>query len=133
MIFDSHAHYEDKKFDQDRVELLSMMNDNNIGRIVNVGSTLNTSIESIDLANSYKDVYAAVGIHPSEVAFPIDGDEDNTFEQSRMPDVLSRLEDLSKDGKCVAIGEIGFDYYWDKEEENHKLQREWFIAQLELA
>ena len=148
MIFDSHAHYEDKRFDADRLELLSNMRDNNIGRIVNVGSTLDTSKESIELTEEYEDIYAAVGIHPSEVAFPITGDphEDKddecvaeptppTLAESRckMPDVLAELEDLSSYGKCVAIGEIGLDYYRDKEEDIHKLQKEWFIAQLELA
>ncbi len=137
MIFDSHAHYEDKRFDADRVELLSMMRDNNIGRIVNVGSTLDTSKESIDLSQQYDDIYAAVGIHPSEVAFPIDGDDSNILSREEslklMPEVLGSLEELSSHGKCVSIGEIGLDYYWDKEEENHKLQREWFLSQLELA
>lgn len=137
MIFDSHAHYEDKRFDADRVELLSMMRDNNIGRIVNVGSTLDTSKESIDLSQQYDDIYAAVGIHPSEVAFPIDGDDSNILSRGEslklMPEVLGSLEELSSHGKCVSIGEIGLDYYWDKEEENHKLQREWFLSQLELA
>ena len=137
MIFDSHTHYEDKRFDLDRIELLSMMRDNNIGRIVNVGSTLVTSEESIQLADEYEDIYAAVGIHPSEVAFPIDGNEDNkkTADESRAlrDDVISRLSELSSHGKCVAIGEMGLDYYWDKDEENHILQKEWFISQLELA
>ena len=137
MIFDSHAHYEDKRFDADRVELLSMVRDDNIGRIVNVGSTLDTSKESIDLSQQYDDIYAAVGIHPSEVAFPIDGDDSNILSREEslklMPEVLGSLEELSSHGKCVSIGEIGLDYYWDKEEENHKLQREWFLSQLELA
>ncbi len=137
MIFDSHAHYEDKRFDADRIELLSMMRDNNIGRIVNVGSTLDTSKECIDLSKRYDDIYAAVGIHPSEVAFPVDGDDNNALSPKEslklMPEVLDSLEELSSHGKCVSIGEIGLDYYWDKEEENHKLQREWFLAQLELA
>ena len=145
MIFDSHAHYEDKRFDADRIELLSNMRDNNIERIVNVGSTLDTSKESIALTEEYEDIYAAVGIHPSEVAFPISGDPHNedvaeydllirlAESRSKMPEVLAELEDLSFYGKCVSIGEIGLDYYWDKEEDIHVLQREWFIAQLELA
>lgn len=137
MIFDSHAHYEDKRFDADRVELLCAMRDNNIGRIINVGSTLDTSRESIELSEKYEDIYAAVGIHPSEVAFPIDGDEENALSIQKsidiMPEVIDKLKGLSNSDKCVSIGEIGLDYYWDKEEENHNLQRKWFIAQLELA
>lgn len=137
MIFDSHAHYEDERFDVDRVELLSDMGSNNIGRIINVGSTLDTSKASIELSESFEDVYAAVGIHPSEVAFPIDRDMDNplSIDESLelMPKVLSEIESLSSHKKCVSIGEIGLDYYWDKEEDNHELQRQWFKAQLELA
>ena len=137
MIFDSHAHYEDGRFDADRVELLSMMRDNNVGKIINVGSTLKTSEQSVELAERYDDIYAAVGIHPSEVTFPIEGDEDEklTVDESLsvMTKVLDKLEGMLSHGKCVALGEIGFDYYWDKESEIHKLQREWFNAQLELA
>ena len=137
MIFDSHAHYEDKRFDADRVELLCAMRENNIDKIVNVGSTLNTSKESILLANDYEDVYAAVGIHPSEVSFPIDGDEQKKLavkdSLAIMQEIMDELEQLSYDTKCVSIGEIGLDYYWDKEEENHQLQKEWFRTQLELA
>lgn len=137
MIFDSHAHYEDERFEPDRGELLSDMRNNNIGRIINVGSTLDTSKASILLSELYEDIYAAVGIHPSEVAFPIDRDMDNplSIDESLelMPKVLSEIESLSSHKKCVSIGEIGLDYYWDKEEDNHELQRQWFKAQLKLA
>ena len=137
MIFDSHAHYEDKRFAPDRDELLCAMRENNIGRIINVGSTLDTSRESIELAEQYEDIYAAVGIHPSEVAFPFDGDESNklSIDDSLkiMPSVIDELRNLSSYGKCVSIGEIGLDYYWDKDKENHELQKKWFTSQLELA
>ena len=137
MIFDTHAHYEDESFDEDRGTLLAGMRENNVGRIVNVGSTLETSEASIELAKQYDDIYASVGIHPSEVTFPIKGADEGamTMDESRrmIPDIMSKLEDMSSYDKCVAIGEIGLDYYWDKEPENHALQREWFLAQLELA
>ena len=137
MIFDSHAHYEDKRFAPDRDELLCAMRENNIGRIINVGSTLDTSKESIELTEQYEDIYAAVGIHPSEVAFPFDGDESNKLSIDDsikiMPSVIEELRNLSSYGKCVSIGEIGLDYYWDKDKENHELQKKWFTSQLELA
>ena len=137
MIFDSHAHYEDKRFAPDRDELLCAMRENNIGRIINVGSTLDTSKESIELAEQYEDIYAAVGIHPSEVAFPIDGEESKKLSVDDsikiMPSVIDELRNLSSYGKCVSIGEIGLDYYWDKDKENHELQKKWFTSQLELA
>ncbi|MBE5899577.1 MAG: TatD family deoxyribonuclease [Lachnospiraceae bacterium] len=137
MIFDSHAHYEDKRFAPDRDELLCAMRENNIGRIVNVGSTLDTSKQSVELAGQYEDIYAAVGIHPSEVAFPIDGEERNALSIKEsvdvIPEVIKELKNLSTNRKCVSIGEIGLDYYWDKEEDNHNLQKQWFKVQLELA
>ena len=67
MIFESHAHYEDEKFDTDRIELLSSMLGKNIGRIINVGSTMETSRKSVELADAYELVYAAIGVHPSEI------------------------------------------------------------------
>ena len=68
MIFETHAHYDDEKFDADRVELLShLLRENNIGKVVNVGATLKGCKESIALAEKYDDVYAAIGIHPEEI------------------------------------------------------------------
>ena len=67
MIFETHAHYEDEKFDPDRVELLSSMEKNRIGRIINVGSSMSTSIKSVELAHQYDFIYAAVGLHPDAV------------------------------------------------------------------
>ncbi len=120
MIFESHAHYEDKKFDADRVELLSNMREHGIGTIVNVGSDLETSEKTLELAAEYKDVYAAIGVHPSEIACL-----DETG--------IEWLRERVSDPKVVAIGEIGLDYYWDKDQEVQKMQQYWFRRQLELA
>lgn len=120
MIFESHAHYEDEKFDTDRIELLSSMLGKNIGRIINVGSTMETSRKSVELADAYELVYAAIGVHPSE----IDCLNEDEFEW---------LREHASDSKVVSIGEIGLDYYWDKEPEVQKRQRYWFERQLELA
>lgn len=120
MIFDSHAHYEDKKFDEDRVELLSSMRQNKIGKIINVGSTLQTCKKSIEFAEQYQEVYAAIGIHPSEI-------------KSLKEDDITLLEEMLTHKKAVACGEIGLDYYWDKEEKIQELQKVWFYKQLELA
>ena len=67
MIFETHAHYEDERFDEDRQSLLASMRENGIGWIVNVGSTIETSVKSIELAQQYDFIYAAVGVHPSEI------------------------------------------------------------------
>ena len=121
MIFETHAHYDDEKFDADRVELLShLLRENNIGKVVNVGATFKGCKESIALAEKYDDVYAAIGIHPEEI------DEINV-------DVMEYLRQNASHEKVVAIGEIGLDYYWVKEEEQRKKQRIWFNKQMDLA
>jgi len=121
MIFETHAHYDDEKFDADRVELLShLLRENNIGKVVNVGATFKGCKESIALAEKYDDVYAAIGIHPEEI------DEIND-------DVMEYLHQNASHKKVVAIGEIGLDYYWVKEEEQRKKQRIWFNKQMDLA
>lgn len=120
MIFETHAHYEDEKFDPDRVELLSSMEKNRIGRIINVGSSMSTSIKSVELAHQYDYIYAAVGLHPDAV---MEYGEEN----------VNQLRELCKDPKVVAIGEIGPDYHYEKDEEVRKLQIKAFQGQLELA
>ena len=121
MIFETHAHYDDEKFDEDRVELLShLLRENNIGNIVNVGATFRGCKDSIKLAEEYDNVYAAIGIHPEEI------DEINE-------DVINWLKENSSNPKVVAIGEIGLDYYWVKEPEQRAKQRLWFDRQMDLA
>lgn len=120
MIFETHAHYEDEKFDSDREELLASMQAHGIGKIVNVGSSLETVKKSMDLAEKYDFIYAAVGVHPSEIACL---DEEG----------FAWLKEQAKHPKTVAIGEIGLDYYWDKEKDVQEKQRECFRRQLTLA
>jgi TatD DNase family protein len=121
MIFETHAHYDDEKFDEDRVELLShLLRENNIGNIVNVGATFRGCKDSIKLAEEYDSVYAAIGIHPEEI---------NEINE----DVIKWLRDNSSNPKVVAIGEIGLDYYWVKEPEQRAKQRLWFDRQMDLA
>ncbi len=123
MIFESHAHYDDERFDSDRVELLSLMQKKNVGRIINVGSTLKSSQTSLDLAREYEFIYAALGVHPSDISC-----------MEETPEGLDWIyRTAKKEKKVVAIGEIGLDYYWDKEEEIHKKQRQRFLEQLEIA
>ena len=118
MIFDSHAHYDDEAFDGDREDLLTRMRENGVGYIVNVGASLQGAKESTQLAARFPHVYAAVGVHPDHVG---DLDEEK----------MDWLKELCKLPKTVAVGEIGLDYYWDKE--SHSLQKEWFSRQLSLA
>lgn len=119
-IFETHAHYEDVKFDSDREELLASLPKQNIEYVINVGSNLETTNKSIELAKQYDYIYAAIGVHPSDV---------EELDESSY-DVL---EKAAKFEKTVAIGEIGLDYYWDKEPAVQAKQREWFKRQMLLA
>ncbi len=118
MIFETHAHYDDEQFDLDREELLQSMAAGGIGTIVNVSATFESCKRVVDMVHNYSFMYAAVGVHPDEV-----GELDDQK--------LNEMRRLCADPKVVAVGEIGLDYYWDKE--SRDLQRYWFIRQLELA
>ena len=118
MIFDTHAHYDDKQFDEEREEILNAMTEGGVGTIVNSGATLASCKKTVELADKYPFIYASVGFHPDEVG---------TLNEETFTD----LKALYQNEKVVAVGEIGLDYYWDKE--SHEVQKEWFIRQLNLA
>ena len=118
MIFDTHAHYDDEQFDIDRDSLLLSMKENGIGTIVNIGANLASSKTTLELAHKYDFIYGAVGVHPSDSAELSD-------------DNFDRIRQMCADEKCVAIGEIGLDYYWP--EPDHEIQKKWFVRQLDLA
>ena len=120
MIFETHAHYDDESFDEDREQLLCSLPEQGIGRVINVGASIETTKTTLALAAKYDFIYAAVGVHPSD----IDGLNEETYAWLKQQATLP---------KTVAIGEIGLDYYWDKEPEVQKAQRYWFKRQLELA
>lgn len=120
MIFETHAHYDDEKFDQDREQLLASLPEKGIKRVINVGASIATTKTTLALAESHEAVYAAVGVHPSDIG-------DLNEESFRW------LSEQTANPKVVAIGEIGLDYYWDKEPHIQAQQREWFRRQLELA
>ncbi len=118
MFFDTHAHYDDRAFDDDRYALLDSVHDAGVELIVDPGCDLKSSRASIALAERFPFVYAAVGIHPEEL-------------QDSTPEILAEISALAEDPKCVAIGEIGLDYYWDaSHKEEQKLL---FRQQLQLA
>lgn len=117
-IFDTHAHYDDEAFDEDRDALLAELPENGIARVVNVGASLASCGRTIEIMNRYDYIYGAIGVHPSETAEL----NDEAFEWLRQQ---CQLE------KCVAVGEIGLDYYWD--EPDRELQKKWFRRQLNLA
>lgn len=120
MIFETHAHYDDDRFQEDRESLIASMPERGIGRIINVGASIASTKTTLALAEKYEFVYAAVGVHPSDIA---DLNEET----------YGWLKEQTSWEKTVAVGEIGLDYYWDKEPEVQERQRYWFRRQLELA
>ncbi len=118
MIFDTHAHYDDEQFDEDREELLNSMQTHGVEAVTNIGSSLAASRRTIGLTEQYPFVYGAIGVHPNEVG---ELEEDG----------IAWLKEMCALPKIVAVGEIGLDYYWD--EPGHDIQKKWFERQLELA
>lgn len=117
-IFDTHAHYDDKAFDPDREALLKSLPEKGIARLVNVGADRASSEHALELAGKYDFIYAAAGVHPG-----------NTLEPER--EGCEWLRDMCRREKCVAVGEIGLDYYWNEPE--REIQKKWFVRQLALA
>ena len=118
MFFESHAHYDDKRFDIDREEILSKLEQNGIDYVVNVGADIKSSKESVIFSKKYSYIYSAVGVHPHYVDKMKESD-------------LEILETLCKEEKVIAIGEIGLDFYYDNSP--REKQRIWFARQLNLA
>ena len=99
-IFDSHAHYDDEKFETDRQEVLDGLFSDKICGIINCGCDLQSSIKSVELAKKYENIYAAVGVHPHE-AEDVNDDE------------FKKIMELVNEKKVVALGEIGLDFHYD--------------------
>ena len=141
MIFDTHTHYDDPRFSEDREEVLRSLKSCGVGTICNIGSDLETSRTSVALSKEYPFIYSAVGIHPENVLETTEEDIDTLrqmviserLEVSRAQEQIAAGADLYylPQKKIVAIGEIGLDYYW--EEVPHEVQKKWFIRQLELS
>ena len=120
-LFDSHAHYDDPRFDEDRDEVIKAVRENGVRYITNIGASLATSRAAVALSKQYDFIYAAVGVHPS------DAESD-----SRDPNWLDELESMYRENdKVRAIGEIGLDYYYGKDD--REIQAEVFRKQMALA
>lgn len=118
MIFESHAHYDDEAFDEDRQELLASLNGHGIDKVVNVGASLESCEATLRLMREYSFIYGAMGVHPSETAAL---NEEN----------FAWLCKQCANEKVVAVGEIGLDYYWKEPEA--PVQKVWFERQMDLA
>lgn len=117
MIIDTHAHYDDAAFDEDREQLIGELNNANI-IAVNVGATVDSAITAYNFSQRYANIYCSLGVHPDEVEHLSD-------------EVLQKFLELSSDKKVVSIGEIGLDYHWMVRPKSE--QQLWFEKQIELA
>lgn len=118
MIFDTHAHFDDEAFNEDRYDLLGRMRENGVGRIVNSGASKESNILTKQLATDFDFVWASFGIHP-------------TYAAEWTDDYERELEKMCQWERCVAVGEIGLDYYWD--DSTPAEQKVCFEAQMDLA
>ena len=119
MLFDTHAHFDDPRFDLDRDEVIQSLSSYGVGLVANIGANIPTSKQAVALANRYDFIYATVGIHPGDV----EGVKEEDIKE------LRRL--ATENPKVRAIGEIGLDYLYD--DDRHELQLFWFRRQLQLA
>ncbi len=117
-IFDTHAHYDDCAFDGEREAMLEALPESGIARVVNVGASVVSCERTVVLSKKYDYIYAALGIHPGETG-------EMTEEK------FEHLKKMCLWEKCVAVGEIGLDYYWGEPE--RETQKKWFVRQLNLA
>jgi len=120
-LFDSHSHYNDEKFDMNREEIIKETLANGVSNFIIAGYNIDSSKKAIEIAKKYEQIYTIAGISPNDVE-----DIKDNIEES-----ISQIEQIAKDKKVVAIGEIGLDYYWNKE--NKELQKEMFIKQIRVA
>lgn len=118
MIFESHAHYDDEAFDEDRKELLTSLRENGIDKVINIGASLDSCKRTLQLMKQYSFIYGAMGVHPSETG---ELNEEN----------FTWLREQCTADKVVAVGEIGLDYHWPEPEVH--VQKLWFEKQMELA
>lgn len=118
MIFDTHAHYDDEAFNEDREAVIKSLAAAGVETVVNIGASMASSETTLELTRNYPFIYGTAGVHPSETA---ELDEEK----------FQRLKEIVREPKIVAVGEIGLDYYWEKPA--HDIQKNWFERQLELA
>lgn len=121
-LFDSHAHLDDEKFNEDRAQLIQEIKKSGVSRLISAGYSLEASKKAKELAERYDFIYATSGISPNDIPQT----------EEKLWIMLDEIKEIAKQSKkIVAIGEIGLDYYWNKE--NKEIQKLAFIKQIELA
>ena len=119
-LFDTHSHYNDEKFDEDREEIIKATFESGVAKFMCIGYDLASSKKAIEIANSHENIYATCGISPNDITENFDNE-------------LEEIKEISKSDKVLAIGEIGLDYYWEKDKDKQENQRKAFIKQIKLA
>ena len=119
-FIDTHAHLYDERYDGDRAEMIARAGEAGVTQIISMGDTMAASAQVVADAEQYPTLYAAVGIHPESACVLTDAER-------------TQLLTWAKHPKVVAIGEIGLDYYWEKDPKARAMQRELFVTQLNLA
>lgn len=122
-LFDSHSHYNDEKFDIDREEIIKETLSNGVSNFIVAGYNIEGSKKAVEIASEYEELYAIAGISPNDL--------ENIETEDDMNKCVNEIEKIASNKKVVAIGEIGLDYYWNKD--NKETQKEMFIKQIELA
>ena len=123
-FFDSHSHYNDEKFDEDREQIIKDTYKSGVTKFVCAGYDVQSSKKAIEISKKYEFIYSICGISPNDIP-------QSEEELWKTIDEISKIVEENKGKKIVAIGEIGLDYYWNKE--NKELQKKAFIKQIELA
>lgn len=118
MYFESHAHYDDERYSEDREEVINSLKENDIDYVINIGCDMKSSKKSMDLSDKHDFIYCTVGVHPHSVKDMEDKD-------------IEKLKEYLKEKKVVAVGEIGLDYYYDNSPRD--IQKYWFKKQLKLC
>lgn len=120
-LFDSHCHLDDEKFEEDRLDVINNILSSGVTKLISAGYSLESSKRALELANTYSQIYTVSGISPNDIPENVE----------KLQEEIKEIEELAKNKKVVGIGEIGLDYYWNKE--NKELQKYAFIKQIELA
>ena len=125
MIFDTHTHYDDEAFQPDRADLMKRLRESGIGKLVNASSDWESLENTKALADQYDFVFAAYGLHPENL--------DSVPEGMTEEQASEAIRNYLSTPKAVAVGEIGLDYYWEKDPVKQEKQKHWFRMQLQMA
>ena len=141
-LFDNHAHYNDEKFNEDRDEIIREIYNSGVTKFICAGYSLESSIKALEIANKYDFIYTISGVSPNDIPGKnqdedLEGkteeEKEKLFTESMqiVDKQLEKIEKLAQNEKVVAKGEIGLDYYWNKQ--NKELQKQVFIKQIKIA